>query len=57
MWLEQPIVRICNLFLGPPSGRARLASRVDEATEQLRARLVAWCEVDVELEALQISVV
>jgi hypothetical protein len=34
-WLERPSVRICDLVVGPPSNQARLADRLDEATEQL----------------------
>jgi hypothetical protein len=45
-------VRICNLLLGPPFGRLRLADRLDEATEQLGAELATRQEVDAALEAL-----
>jgi hypothetical protein len=34
-------VRICDLLLGPLTGRARLADRLDEATGQLRVELEA----------------
>jgi hypothetical protein len=30
--LERPVVRICDLLLGPPPGRAQLADRLDEDT-------------------------
>jgi hypothetical protein len=30
-WLENPSVRIYDLLLGPPSSRARLTNRLDEA--------------------------
>jgi hypothetical protein len=50
--LERPGVRICDLLLGPPPGRARLADCLDEAVWQLGAELAARWEVDVELEAL-----
>jgi hypothetical protein len=40
-WLEWPATRICDLLLRPPLGRDRLADRLDEATEQLRVKLVA----------------
>jgi hypothetical protein len=48
--LERPGVRIYDLLLGPPSGRARLA-------RQLGAELAAQREVDAELEALWTLVV
>jgi hypothetical protein len=32
-WLERPVVRICDLLLGPPSSRARSDDHLDEATE------------------------
>jgi hypothetical protein len=38
-WLEQPAVRICDLLLGPLTGQARLADRLDEAAGQLRVEL------------------
>jgi hypothetical protein len=44
-FLEQPGVRICDLLLGPPSGRVRLADRLEEAVRR---------EVDTELEALRV---
>jgi hypothetical protein len=50
-------MRICDLLLGPPSGWARLANRLDEAAGQLGAQLAARREVDAELEALQTSTV
>jgi hypothetical protein len=31
--LKRPAVRICDLLLGPPPGRARLADHMDKATE------------------------
>jgi hypothetical protein len=48
-------MRICDLQLGPPPGRVRLANRMDEATGQLRAELAAWWEADAEQEAQQTS--
>jgi hypothetical protein len=33
--LERPGARLCDLILGPPSGRARLANQLEEATGQL----------------------
>jgi hypothetical protein len=53
--LERPAMRICDLLLGPPPGRAQLANRLDESTRQLGAELAAWQEVDAKLEALQTS--
>jgi hypothetical protein len=49
-------MRICDLLLGPPSGRARLVDHMDEATEQLRLELATWWEVDAWLEARRTSV-
>jgi hypothetical protein len=40
-WLDRPIVRMCDLLLGPPSGLAQLADRLDEDAGQLRVELVA----------------
>jgi hypothetical protein len=54
--LERSGVRICDLLLGLPLGQARWAGRLDEATRQLGAKLVARWEVDAELEALRTSV-
>jgi hypothetical protein len=51
-WLEWPTVRICDILLGPPPGQARPADHLDEAIDQLRAKLAAWRKVDAELEAL-----
>jgi hypothetical protein len=55
--LERPAARICDLLLGPPSGRACLTDRLDEAAGQLREELAAqWeAEVEAELEALRSS--
>jgi hypothetical protein len=50
-WLEQPGMRICNLLLGPPPSRARLADRLDNAIGQRGVELAARREADVELEA------
>jgi hypothetical protein len=50
-------VRIYDLLLGPPPGRARLADRLDKAVGQLGAELATRREVDTELEALQTSAV
>jgi hypothetical protein len=36
--LERPGTRVCDLILGPPSDKARLANRLEEATEQLGAK-------------------
>jgi hypothetical protein len=55
--LERPATRICDLLLGPPHGRARLARRLDVTIGQLRAELAAHREADTELEALRTSVV
>jgi hypothetical protein len=55
--LERPTMRIYDLLLGPPAGRARLADHLDEVVGQLRVELVAWWEVDAELEALRTSAV
>jgi hypothetical protein len=35
--LERPGMMVYNLLLGPPSDRARLADRLEEATERLGA--------------------
>jgi hypothetical protein len=51
--LERHAMRICDLLLGPPPGRARLADHLDKAARQLRVELAARWEVDVELEALR----
>jgi hypothetical protein len=48
-------MRICDLLLGPPTGRARLAGRLNEAVGQLGVELATWREADVELEALWTS--
>jgi hypothetical protein len=40
-WIKRHAMRIYDLLLGPPSGRSRLAVRLDEAVEQLRVELVA----------------
>jgi hypothetical protein len=40
-WLEWPAARIYDLLLRPPLGRDRLVDRLDEATGQLRVKLVA----------------
>jgi hypothetical protein len=53
-WIERPATRICNLLLGPPPSRGRLAGRLDEATRQLREELVAQWEADTKPEALWI---
>jgi hypothetical protein len=54
-WLERPTTVICDLLLGLPPGRARLADRLDEVAEQLRGELTARQEADAEMEALRIS--
>jgi hypothetical protein len=48
-------VRICDLLLGQPSGRARLDDRLDKVARQLGVELATWWEVDPELEALRTS--
>jgi hypothetical protein len=48
-------MRVCDLILGPPSGRARQADRLEEVTGRLRVEQVARREADTELEALRIS--
>jgi hypothetical protein len=48
-------MRICDLHVGPPSGRVRLADRLEEVARQLRAMLAERQEADVELEALRTS--
>jgi hypothetical protein len=45
-------VRICDLLLGSPPGRARMADCLDEAAGQLGVELPAR-QVDTELEALR----
>jgi hypothetical protein len=52
-WLEWPGLRICDLLLGPPSGRSRLADHLDQAVGQLGAEMGARQEANAELEALQ----
>jgi hypothetical protein len=54
-WLERHAVRICDLLLGPPSSRAQLADRLDEAVGQLRVELATQQEANAELEALRTS--
>jgi hypothetical protein len=39
--LERPSTWACDLIVGPPSGRARLADQLEEATERLGAGQVA----------------
>jgi hypothetical protein len=51
--LEQPAMRIYDLLLGTPPGRARLADHLDKAAEHLWVELAAQREVDAELEVLQ----
>jgi hypothetical protein len=53
--LERYAVRIYNLLLGLPPGRARLADHLDKAVGDLRVELAARKEADAELEALQTS--
>jgi hypothetical protein len=55
--LEWPVMRICDLLLGPPIGWARLVDRLDEATRQLRVELATRWEANAELEALRTSAV
>jgi hypothetical protein len=45
-------MKIYDLLLGTPSGQARLADHLDEATDQLRVELATRREVNAELEAL-----
>jgi hypothetical protein len=47
--LELPVVRIYDLLLGPLTGQARLANRLDEATGHHRVELAARREADAEL--------
>jgi hypothetical protein len=53
--LERPGMRIYDLPIGPPSGRARLANRLDDAIGHLGVKQVARWEVDAELDALRTS--
>jgi hypothetical protein len=53
--LEQPSARIYHLLLGSPSGRARLADRLEESVGWLRMELATRWEADAELEALWTS--
>jgi hypothetical protein len=53
--LERSTTVICDLLLGPPPGRGRLADRLDEAAGQLTGELAALWDSDAELEALWIS--
>jgi hypothetical protein len=46
-------VRIYDLLLGPPLGRARLANHLDEATKVLGVELARRREADVEPKALR----
>jgi hypothetical protein len=46
-------MRICDLLLGPPPNRARLANCLDKAARLLGVELVAQREADAELEALR----
>jgi hypothetical protein len=48
-------MRICDLLLGPPSGRTRLADHLDEVDRQLRMELAARQKVNAKLEALWTS--
>jgi hypothetical protein len=54
--IERHAMKICDLLLGPPPDRARLADRLDEATRQFGVELAARWEVDAEVEALRILV-
>jgi hypothetical protein len=45
-------MRVCDLILGPPFGRARLADRLEEVTGWLGVEQDAQQEADAELEAL-----
>jgi hypothetical protein len=53
--LEWSGARVCDLLLGPPSSRARLADRLEEAAGRLEVEQAARREADVELEALWTS--
>jgi hypothetical protein len=46
-------MRVCDLILGSPFDRIRLADRLEEAVRWLWAKPVAQWEADAELEALQ----
>jgi hypothetical protein len=46
-------MKICDLLLGLPPGRACLGVHVDEVTGQLWVELVKQQEVDAELKTLQ----
>jgi hypothetical protein len=49
-------MRICDLILGPPSDRVRLANHLEEVVGQLWVEQATRREVHFELEALQNSV-
>jgi hypothetical protein len=51
--LEWPSARIFDMLLGPPSGRAHLADRLEKVAKQLGAELAARREADAGLEGLQ----
>jgi hypothetical protein len=53
--LERPSTRVCDLLIGLPSGRARLADRLEEAAGWLGVEQAARWEMDAELEALSTS--
>jgi hypothetical protein len=50
--LENSGVRVCDLILGSPLGRVRLANRLKEAVGWLWAEQVERREADTELEGL-----
>jgi hypothetical protein len=55
-WIKGSGVRICILLLGPSTGHAREAGRLEEAVERLEAAMARRCRVNAELEALRVSV-
>jgi hypothetical protein len=50
--LKKFVVRICDLILGPPSDRVRLADRLEEAIGRHWVEQAVRQEVDAKLEAL-----
>jgi hypothetical protein len=52
--LERPVVRIYDLLLGPPPGRARLTDCLDEVAEQLGVELAARQEADAGLWLMEL---
>jgi hypothetical protein len=50
--LKKFVVRICDLILGPPSDRVRLADRLEEAIGRHWVEQAVRQEADAKLEAL-----